>query len=135
MLCLNLNMEKKDGRPTAIICKSTKGHGGCSDYMNTHKATIPNDILDQEDKMQTMQRAARQKEFFQFFNQLSEEDLTEIRKTILKHAEKMNFKIEKDKVVAVEVPVKTKKAPARNKKIKFSSADLPKLEKRKTLCS
>ncbi|NJO25842.1 MAG: hypothetical protein HC867_08915 [Bacteroidia bacterium] len=110
---------ERDGRPTAIICKTTKGHGGLSDYMNTHKATIPNDILDQEDKMQLLQRAAREKEFFQFFNQLAVEEFAEIRNMILKHAASMNFKIEKEKVVNVEIPVKTKKAPVRDKKNKI----------------
>ena len=122
---------ERDGRPTVIICKSTKGHGGLSDYMNTHKATISNDILDQEDKLQIQQRAAREKEFFQFFSQLTGEELAEVRNTILKHAGKINFKIEKDKVVSVETSVKTRKAPVRDKKIKYSSALLPKLEKGK----
>ena len=128
---LEFKYGERDGRPTAIICKSTKGHGGLSDYMNTHKATIPNDILDQEDKMQLQQRSAREKEFFQFFNQLSGDDFAEARDTILQFAETMNFKIEKDKVVAVEAPVKTKKASVRDKKIKYSLAQLPKLEKGK----
>ena len=122
---------ERDGRPTVIICKSTKGHGGLSDYMNTHKATISNDILDQEDKLQIQQRAAREKKFFQFFSQLTGEELAEVRNTILKHAGKINFKIEKDKVVSVETSVKTRKAPVRDKKIKYSSALLPKLEKGK----
>lgn len=132
---LEFKYGERDGRPTVIICKTTKGHGGLSDYMNTHKATIPNDILDQEDKMQLQQRAAREKEFFHFFNQLK---LPEVKDAILKQAEIMNFKIvqkdssvEKDKVVAIEVPVKTKKAPVRDKKIKYSAAQLPKLEKGK----
>ena len=128
---LEFKYGERDGRPTVIICKSTKGHGGLSDYMNTHKATIPNDILDQEDKMQIQQRIAREKEFFQFFNQLSGEEFAEVRNTILKHASTMNFKIEKDKVVNIEPPVKTKKAPVRDKKIKYSSSQLPKLEKGK----
>jgi transketolase len=128
---LEFKFDERDGRPTAIICKSTKGHGGLSDYMNTHKATIPKDILDQEDKMQIQQRIAREKEFFQFFNQLSGEEFAEVRNTILKHASTMNFKIEKDKVVNIEAPVKTQKAPIRDKKIKYSPSQLPKLEKGK----
>ena len=128
---LEFKYGERDGRPTVIICKSTKGHGGLSDYMNTHKATIPNDILDQEDKLQTQQRAAREKEFLQFLNQIPGEEFAEVRNTILKHAERMNFKIEKEKVVTVEVPVKTKKAPVRDKKIKYLPSQLPKLEKGK----
>jgi len=128
---LEFKYGERNGRPTAIICKSTKGHGGLSDYMNTHKATIPNDILDQEDKMQIQQREAREKEFFQFFNQLPGDDVAEVRDTILKLGTTMNFKIEKDKVAAVEIPVRIKKAPVRDKKIKYNPAQLPKLEKGK----
>jgi transketolase len=128
---LEFKYGERDGRPTVIICKSTKGHGGLSDYMNTHKATISNDILDQEDKLQLQQRVAREKEFFRFFNQLSGNDFSEIRNTILKHAATMGFNIEKEKVVAIETPVKTKKAPVRDKKINYNPAQLPKLEKGK----
>lgn len=128
---LEFKCGERDGRPTVIICKSTKGHGGLSDYMNTHKATISNDILDQEDKLQIQQRAAREKEFFRFYNQISGEDFAETRNTILKHAATMGFKIEKEKVAIVETFVKTKKAPFRDKKIKYSPAQLPKLEKGK----
>jgi len=128
---LEFKYGERDGRPTVIICKSTKGHGGLSDYMNTHKATISTEILDQEDKLQIRQRAAREKEFFRFFNQIQGEEFSEERNIILKHSEKMGFKIEKEKLVTVETLVKTKKAPVRDKKINYSSAQLPKLEKGK----
>jgi len=128
---LEFKYGERDGRPTVIICKSTKGHGGLSDYMNTHKATISTEILDQEDKLQIRQRAAREKEFFRFFNQIQGEEFSEERNIILKHSEKMGFKIEKEKLVTVETVVKTKRAPVRDKKIKYPSAQLPKLEKGK----
>lgn len=126
---LEFKYGKRDGRPTVIICKSTKGHGGLSDYMNTHKATIPNSILDQEDKMQLSQRAEREKEFFTFLNSLQGED--EIKNTLVKHASAIGLKIEKDKITALEIAVKTKKAPVRDKKIKYNSSELPTLEKGK----
>src|SRR6187402_2172220 len=125
---LEFKYGERDGRPTVIICKTTKGHGGLSDYMNTHKATIATDILDQEDKLQIQQRAARETDFFKFLNLLTGEDLATVRNTILKHAEKMGFKVEKDKLTIVETPVKTKKAPVRDKKIKYDAALLPKIE-------
>jgi transketolase len=128
---LEFKYGERDGRPTAIICKSTKGHGGLSDYMNTHKATISKDILDQEDKLQIQQRAARENEFFRFYDQLSGEELIEVRNTIMKHAATMGIKIEKGKVASVETGVKTKKASFRDKKIKYSPAQLPVLEKGK----
>lgn len=122
---------ERDGRPTAIICKSTKGHGGLSDYMNTHKATISNDIIDQEERLQMQQRAAREKEFFRFFEQLSGNAFADVRIAVLEHAEKIGFKIGKDKVDGAERPVVIKKAPVRDKKIRYSPAQLPKLEKGK----
>ena len=123
---------ERDGRPTAIICRSTKGHGGLSDYMNTHKATIPDAIIDQEEKMQVQQRKEREKEFFRFFNQLSGDDAAGERNTILKLTAAMNLKIENEKLVKVEIGVKTKKAPVRDKKIKYQPAELPKIEKGKS---
>ena len=128
---LEFKYGERDGRPTVIICKSTKGHGGFSDFMNTHKATIPNEILDQEDKLQQQQRAAREKEFIQFFNKLSGQDFTETRNAILKHAEGMGFIIGKEKLAGMVTTVKTEKAPVRDKKIKYSRSQLPKLEKGK----
>ena len=125
---LEFKYGERDGRPTAIICKSTKGFGGLSDYMNTHKATIANDVLDQEGKLQARQRIAREKDFFRFFDQLSGAEYVTERNLILNHGEKMGFKIEKNKVVGVEVPVKTKKAPVRDKKINYLPNQLPKLE-------
>ncbi len=119
----------RDGRPTVIICKTTKGHGGLSDYMNTHKATIAADILDQEDALQIQQRNAREKDFFKFFDQLAGDDLAGVRDSILKHAEKIGFKVSKGKLEIVETPVKTQKAPVRDKKIKYEAAQLPKVEK------
>ena len=49
------------------FAKQRKAHGGLSDYMNTHKATISNDILDQEDKMQVQLTCCKGKRIFPFF--------------------------------------------------------------------
>jgi transketolase len=125
----------RDGRPTVIICKTTKGHGGLSDYMNTHKATIATDILDQEDQLQIQQRNAREKDFFKFFDQLTSDDLASVRDSILKHAEKMGFNVGKGKLEIVETPIKTKKAPIRDKKIKYEASQLPKVEKGQSYAS
>lgn len=125
---LEFKYGERDGRPTVIICKSAKGFGGLSDYMNTHKATIANDILDQEDKLQIQLRISREKDFFRFFNKLSGREYMIEKNIILKQAEKMGFQIERDKVVGLEVPVKTEKAILRDKKINYSAGQLPKME-------
>ena len=31
----------RNGKPTAIICHGTKGHGALSDFLNKHKVTVP----------------------------------------------------------------------------------------------
>ncbi|MGN6352674.1 MAG: transketolase C-terminal domain-containing protein [Parafilimonas sp.] len=125
---LEFKYGQRDGRPTVIICKTTKGHGGLSDYMNIHKATISNDILDQEEALQLQQRKAREKDFFTFFNQLASKEYAEIKNVIFKHAGLMGFTIESETIQPVNTPVKTKKASVRNKKIDYTESQLPKLE-------
>ncbi|HKB43815.1 MAG TPA: transketolase C-terminal domain-containing protein [Chitinophagaceae bacterium] len=135
---LEFKYGERDGRPTVIICKSTKGHGGLSDYMNTHKTAISNEILDQECDLQKQQRAAREKDFFKLFNELSEDQAyADVTSTVSGHAEKMGFKIENkkeniSKLVSIESPVKVQKAPVRDKKISYAQEQLPKLGKGKS---
>ena len=133
---LEFKYGERDGRPTAIICKSTKGFGGLSDYMNTHKTAISNDILDQECSLQQQQREAREKDFFKFYNELSkDQNYADVTSKLARHAEKMGFTIEngkESKLVNVETPVKVQKAPVRDKKINYSQDFLPKLEKGKS---
>jgi len=38
----------RTGKPTAIICHSTKGFGALSDFLNKHKVTVPDAVLDHE---------------------------------------------------------------------------------------
>ncbi len=125
---LQFKYGERDGRPTVIICKSTKGHGGYSDYMNTHKATISVDILDQEEKLQQQQRNRREKEFFRFYKQLP----PEVRAEATVRANAMGLHINGEKVTNKQAPVKTKKAPKRAKTITYNSSQLPKIEKGKS---
>jgi transketolase len=135
---LAFRYQERDGRPTAIICKSTKGHGGFSDHMNSHKTTIADDILDQECYLQSQQRAAREKEFCRFYNSLvTNETYSDVKSLLQKHAESIRFRIEIEEnfasgVVSVPIPVKTQKAPVRNKRISYTSKALPVLEKGKS---
>ena len=38
----------RNGKPTAIICHGTKGHGALSDFLNKHKVTVPDTLMEQE---------------------------------------------------------------------------------------
>ncbi|CAN5482485.1 hypothetical protein BH23BAC1_BH23BAC1_37870 [soil metagenome] len=127
----------RDGRPTAIICKSTKGFGGFSDIMNNHKTSINDDLLDQESQLQQQQRNEREKDFCKFYNSLSDEKHSDIIAIIQQHSKNMGFSItlvEKNATTITSQPlaVRTKKAPKRNKKIEYNSNSLPKLEKGKS---
>ena len=46
----------RNGKPTAIICHTTKGHGALSDFLNKHKVTVPDRLLEQEMTLQSDQR-------------------------------------------------------------------------------
>lgn len=128
---------KRDGRPTAIICKATKGQGGFSSHMNNHKTSISEDVLDQEGELQQQQRASRVKEFCKFYNTLAkDENCAEVISVLHKHAGHMGLDIfmEGDKASQVRTlpeRVKTRRAPKRDKKITYVAKALPKLEQGK----
>src|SRR5436190_8128933 len=56
----------RNGKPTAIICHATKGHGALSDFLNKHKVTVPDAIIEQELALQTTLRGERVDEFQRF---------------------------------------------------------------------
>jgi transketolase len=123
---------KRDGRPTAIICDTTKGHGGFSNFMNKHKTSIEEPLLNQEQNQQERARALRVAGFCKFFNSISAEDrlLDDIQEIALK----MGFEIKIENNLAIDIDrlpptLKTRKAPVRNKKISYKEQDLPKLQK------
>ena len=45
----------RNGKPTAIICHGMKGHGALSDFLNKHKVTVPDALIEQELELQTAQ--------------------------------------------------------------------------------
>jgi transketolase len=53
----------RNGKPTVIICHATKGHGALSDFLNKHKVTVPDRLLEQEMALQGEQRRDRVQEF------------------------------------------------------------------------
>src|SRR5207237_2877321 len=57
----------RNGKPTAIICHATKGHGALSDFLNKHKVTVADRLLEQEIGLQVAQRRDRVDEFRRFF--------------------------------------------------------------------
>src|SRR5262245_58686388 len=52
----------RNGKPTAIICHSTKGYGALSDFLNKHKVVMGEKLLAQEIALQEDLRARRVEE-------------------------------------------------------------------------
>ena len=57
----------RNGKPTAIVCHGTKGHGALSDFLNKHKVTVPDRLLEQEMALQSDQRRDRVEELARFY--------------------------------------------------------------------
>ena len=129
--------EPRDGKPMAIICRTRKGYGGFSNFMTGHKVNLPDNIANQEIALQKQRRVEREGEFVGFFNWLSEKrDCATARETLMVAAQRMNLEIvinanKATEVKQMEVPVKTKTAPPRNKKIEYDAVQLPKFDKTK----
>jgi len=128
----------RDGRPTAIICRTRKGFGAFSNFIMGHKVTMPDALTEQEIRLQELRRSERVAEFLEFFNKLElkgEPGLA--RDQLLGIARNMNLEIVFDAGKAIEVkpiivPVQTRRAPKRDKKIAYDANKLPELEKSKT---
>jgi transketolase len=105
----------RNGKPTAIICNSTKGYGAFSDFFNRHKVTLSDDQIAQEYALQTAQRQARVKEYKQH---------CEAREA----ASRMHLDAGLKAVVG---PVLTKRAPVRCKRIAYDPKLLPQLDRKK----
>ena len=126
----------RDGRPTAIICNTTKGFGAFSDFMNKHKVTANEAILVQELALQAEQRAHRATELITFLAELNlTPDGQAIRDTLLEAATAMHLDINtagEGTAESVVGPVLTERVPPRDKQIRYDAAALPKFDTAKS---
>jgi transketolase len=127
----------RNGRPTAIICNSKKGFGSFSDFLNKHKVTMPGPLVEQETELQRQQRGARVEEFIAFLDRLDGSSEGEVmREMLLREASRMHLATGdspgKPFLSQVVGPVLTRRAPERDKKIRYDSAALPKLDMAKS---
>jgi transketolase len=124
----------RNGKPTAIICNGMKGHGALSDFLNKHKVTVPDKLLDQEISLQTDQRRDREEEFSRFHNGLSEHpDGGLVQDALLDVAREMRFEVVRDgsgelTLAPLVSPVQTERAPRRDKTIRYDAGLLPRLD-------
>jgi transketolase C-terminal domain/subunit len=126
----------RNGKPTAIICHGTKGHGALSDFLNKHKVTVPDRLLEQEMTLQADQRRDRASEFIAFHDRLRDyPDGGLLQEALAELAGQMRLDVRRsaDSLSLAQVigPVVTTRVPARNKKIEYDPALLPKLDSAK----
>lgn len=124
----------RNGKPTAIICHGTKGHGALSDFLNKHKVTVPDALLDQEMTLQAAQRQDRVEEFNHFLGQLRDHpDGGLVQDALLETAGAMRLEVVQRASggIALEQvigPVITERAPVRDKKIRYEASLLPRFD-------
>ena len=126
----------RNGKPTAIICHATKGHGALSDFLNKHKVTVPDRLIEQEMRLQTDQRNGRVSDFASFCDRLRDyADGHELQQELGEIASGMRLDVQRsgDAVTVSQVlgPVVTERANPRNKRIEYDEAQLPAVDRAK----
>jgi transketolase len=124
----------RNGKPTAIICHATKGHGALSDLLNKHKVTVPDAILDQELELQASLRGERVQDFLRFHRALLDlPDGQLLHYALLEIAASMKLDVGRTGEGEPSLrpalgPVLTTRAPRRDKRIVYDAALLPTLD-------
>jgi len=117
----------RDGKPTTIICNTTKGYGAFSDFMNKHKVTTAGALLDQEVELQLARRAERVAELQEWLSRLEDDGIA----WLLRRMAKDMHLGESDGFSQVIGPVLTRRAPVRSKEVQYDDAALPRLDRGK----
>jgi transketolase len=127
----------RNGKPTAIICHSTKGYGGFSDFFNKHKVTTGDNLIGQETELQAEQRGRRVNDFNSFYQELKVcDDAEQIREFLANTARGMHLSTGSTPDGGLDLkqeigPVLTQRAQPRDKRIQYNRASLPKIDKNK----
>ena len=127
----------RNGKPTAIICHGMKGHGALSDFLNKHKVTVPDRLLEQEMALQRDQRQDRVNEFAGFYRGLDAgEEGRRLQDTLVELAAEMRLELRSAasgslSLSQVAGPVQTRRVPPRDKRIQYDAAVLPRLDRAK----
>jgi transketolase len=127
----------RNGKPTAIICHGTKGHGALSDFLNKHKVTVPDRLLEQEMALQADQRRDRAIEFQAWYARLHDyPDGGLLQEALVDFAGQMRLDVRRAPADALSLaqvigPVVTARVPPRDKRIQYDAAQLPVLDRAK----
>src|SRR5436190_21519646 len=127
----------RNGKPTAIICHATKGHGALSDFLNKHKVTVVDKLMEQGLALQAALRQERVEDFRRFHEGLSDAaDSRGLQDALFEMARQMRLDPDDPSAGRLSLPsvigpVQTTRAPPRNKRIEYDAALLPKLDRAK----
>jgi transketolase len=127
----------RNGKPTALICHSTKGHGALSEFLNKHKVTVPDALLEQEIELQRQQRVEREQDYSRFHQALDDHpDGRRLQPALLDTARAMHLEAVQGSSGDISLPpsiatVQTRRAPGRIKRIRYDSGLLPRLDRSK----
>jgi transketolase C-terminal domain/subunit len=127
----------RNGKPMAIVCHGTKGHGALSDFLNKHKVTVPDRLLAQEMGLQADQRLARAAEFAGFHDKLREyPDGGLLQEALVELAGQMRIDVQRTSADALSIsqvvgPVLTTRVRPRNKRIEYDASLLPVFDRAK----
>jgi len=127
----------RNGKPLAIVCKSTKGYGACSDFLNRHKVTTPLPLIEQELEMQQWRRRMRVAEAIDFLDRLeTHPGQAETKELLLKAAAAMHLELKSTAdgltILSAPGPVLTRRVPRRDKRIRYDGGDLPRIDRSKS---
>jgi transketolase len=127
----------RNGKPTAIICHGMKGHGALSDFLNKHKVTVPDPLIEQEIALQSAQRNDRVSEFTQFLHSVADSPETQsVHDALLDVAAEMHLDTRAQpgspgSLPSIMGPVVIERAPSRAKRVTYDPALLPRLDPKK----
>jgi transketolase len=126
-----------DGKPTAIVCNSTKGYGALSDFFNRHKVTSSKALITQEMEQQQERRRNRVAAAASFLSELGDSpDGDGIHKQLMNAAARMHLEIggtgDEATVRSKIGPVLTDRVPERDKRIRYNPESLPKVDPAKS---
>jgi transketolase len=125
----------RNGKPTAIIGHGMKGHGALSDFLNKHKVTVPDQLIEQELALQTTQRRDRVDEFNGFYRTLGDlADGPALQEKLREWASRMHLDVGRGAGGSLSLqpamgPVLTRRAAKRKKRIQYDPAQLPRLDR------
>lgn len=128
----------RNGKPMAIVCHATKGYGAFSDFLNKHKVTASAALIAQELDLQHERRQVRVAEALRYIEELGAgQEGSAVKKFLLDAAREMHLEVgsgngERNTVKPVIGPVRTRRAPERDKRIRFNPEQLPKIDPKKS---